>query len=132
VSSDHDQAAFDQYFAEMSFGAMPYEERKAKAEVAAKLGIRGIPSLHIFGPIPLGGEDRPLINNNVRSIIEQGDYISDFPFTPKPYGDLNTTSDDINAASVLLSFTKVEMMMSKKIFKKLCKWRPRRTRAPRR
>lgn len=95
---------FDQYFSEMSFCALPYEERQAKADIATRLQIRGIPSLQIFGPRPADGGDRPLINANVRSVIQHGDYLSDFPYKPKPYGDLNTTTADINNFRCVIIF----------------------------
>lgn len=104
VSSDHDQPGFDQYFSEMSFCAIPFEEREAKADIANRLQIRGIPSLQIFGPVSSETGDRPLINGNVRPLIETGDYISDFPYKPKPYGDLNKSTDNINTGRCLIVF----------------------------
>jgi nucleoredoxin len=104
VSSDHDQSGFDQYFSEMSFCAMPYEDREAKADISKRLDIKGIPSLLIFGPRSADSGDRPLINANLRGIIEQGDYISEFPYKPKPYGDLNKSTDNINACKCLIVF----------------------------
>lgn len=88
----------------MTFGAIPYGERQVKADLASKLQIRGIPALLIFGPRPADGGDRPLINGKVRGIIERGDYLSEFPYQPKPYGDLNTTSDDINVHRCVIVF----------------------------
>jgi nucleoredoxin len=104
VSSDHDQSGFDSYFAEMTFGALPFEERDAKTEISKRLHVQGVPTLMIFGPKPADGGDRPLINANVRGMIEQGDYISDFPYQPKPYGDLNKSTDNINAFRCLIVF----------------------------
>lgn len=103
VSSDHNQQAFDEYFGEMTFGALPYDERKAKADLSSRLGVRGIPTLIMLGPKPANG-DRPVINSNVRPIIESGDYLSEFPYKPKPYGSLNKTTDDINNFKCLIVF----------------------------
>jgi nucleoredoxin len=88
----------------MTFGALPFEERQAKAKLAAHLQVRGIPALMIFGPRPVGGGDRPLINASLRGIIEQGAYLSDFPYHPKRFGDLNKTADNINALRCLIVF----------------------------
>jgi nucleoredoxin len=104
VSSDHDQNGFDQYFSEMTFCAMPFEERDAKADISKRLQIKGIPSLLIFGPRSAEKGDRPLINGNLRGIFETGDYISEFPYKPKPYGDLNKSTDDINTCKCLIVF----------------------------
>ena len=84
---------------------MPFEEREAKAAVASRLQVTGIPSLMIFGPRPAGGGDRPLINGSLRNAIEHGDYLSDFPYKPKQYsGDLNKASDNINNIRCLIVF----------------------------
>ena len=88
----------------MTFCALPFEERQAKADLSSRLQVRGIPSLMMFGPRPADGGDRPLINASLRSVIEQGDYVSDFPYTPKRYGDLNKTSDNINNLKCLIVF----------------------------
>lgn len=88
----------------MTFCAMPYEEREAKADISKRLQIKGIPSLLIFGPRTAGSNDRPLINANVRGTIETGDYISEFPYKPKPYGDLNKSTVDINTCKCVIVF----------------------------
>lgn len=104
VSSDHDPDAFEGYFAEMAFCALPYEEREAKAAIANRLQVRGIPCLCIFGPKPDDRGDRPLINRDVRYLIEGGDYLAEFPFYRKPYGDLNTAQDNINSIRSIIVF----------------------------
>lgn len=89
----------------MTFCALPFEERKAKADVSARLQVTGIPSLMIFGPRPADGGDRPLINGSLRNAIENGDYLSEFPYKPKQYGgDLNKASDNINNVRCLIVF----------------------------
>lgn len=61
VSSDRDQAAFDEYFGETTFCALPYAEREAKAQLSKRFGIRGIPSLLILGPFNTATGERKLI-----------------------------------------------------------------------
>jgi len=100
VSSDRSQAAFDEYFGSMTFCALPYEDRQAKAELSKRYNVKGIPTLMIFGP----GPERPLINANCRGIIEQGDYVSDFPYEQKRYGDLNQAADSINKYRCVIVF----------------------------
>jgi nucleoredoxin len=104
VSSDHDQEGFDAYFSEMTFPAFPFQDRQAKADISTRLQIRGIPSLVMLGPRVDGRGDRPIINPHLRSIIEHGDYLSDFPYHPKPYGDLNRTTENINNFKCLIVF----------------------------
>lgn len=102
VSSDRNQAAFDEYFGEMTFCALPFDDRKAKEALSHRLGVQGIPSLIMLGPVE--GNDRPVLNDKVRPIIEEGDYLSEFPFKPKPYGDLAFASDSINSHRCLVVF----------------------------
>lgn len=83
---------------------MPFEAREAKANIAKRLQIKGIPSLLIFGPVSSETGDRPLINGNIRGVIETGDYLSEFPYQPKPYGDLNKSTDNINACKCVIVF----------------------------
>jgi len=88
----------------MTFCAFPFEDRQAKADLSSRLGVGGIPSLIMLGPKPAGGGDRPVINDTVRSIIEHGDYISEFPYHPKTFSDLSQSSDAINKFKCLLVF----------------------------
>lgn len=104
VSSDRDQETFESYFASMTFPALPFSERQAKADLSSRLQVKGIPTLMMFGPRPADGSDRALINANLRNTIEQGDYLSDFPFQPKLYGDLNQTTDNINNLRCVIVF----------------------------
>eukprot|EP00565_Helicotheca_tamesis_P000856 CAMPEP_0185737762 /NCGR_PEP_ID=MMETSP1171-20130828/31226_1 /TAXON_ID=374046 /ORGANISM="Helicotheca tamensis, Strain CCMP826" /LENGTH=357 /DNA_ID=CAMNT_0028408767 /DNA_START=221 /DNA_END=1294 /DNA_ORIENTATION=+ len=103
LSSDSDIDSFNEYYNEMTFCALPYEEREAKNGLSKRFEIRGIPSLLILGPVPPGGGDRPLINKNLRYIIENGDF-SDFPFHPKPYGDLELSGSEISSKKCLVVF----------------------------
>merc|ERR1719330_722596 len=45
VSSDRDQEAFDGYWGEMTFFALPYSERDRKQALCEKYGVKGIPTL---------------------------------------------------------------------------------------
>mmetsp|Transcript_13785 Transcript_13785/g.37743 ORF Transcript_13785/g.37743 Transcript_13785/m.37743 type:complete len:268 (-) Transcript_13785:199-1002(-) len=47
VSSDHDQAAFDQYFEKMPWYALPYADRQRKDELSARFRVQSIPTLAI-------------------------------------------------------------------------------------
>ncbi len=45
VSSDRDEHAFDEYYAEMKgFHALPYGERALKDSLSSKFGVSGIPT----------------------------------------------------------------------------------------
>merc|ERR1712094_89289 len=60
VSSDRDQAAFDEYYGSMSFYALPFAERGKKDELSTKYGVRGIPTL-----VLLNGKGE-LVEGNIR------------------------------------------------------------------
>ena len=65
VSSDRDIEAFAEYHGEMTFCALPFEERAAKQQLSKRFGIQGIPSLLILGPKDKATGERPLINDNL-------------------------------------------------------------------
>jgi nucleoredoxin len=50
VSSDRDEEAFDEYYAEQPWLSLPYAARDIKAKLSKKFKVNGIPSLVIFGP----------------------------------------------------------------------------------
>jgi hypothetical protein len=141
LSSDKDQASFWSFWQEeMNFGAIDFDNRRFKALFADKFQIKSIPTLLLFGPRPRslhlninnnsddddgGGGDRPLLNANVRGIIEQQQAATlatspqqsssssaqllpdvDFPFCfmPPRYGDLNHMTDSLNSVCCIVIF----------------------------
>jgi hypothetical protein len=108
VSGDGSEPAFDAFFGEMQCGAIPFEESDAREALESRLDIQEYPTLVMLGPKPEDDDenfgDRPILNSEVRAVIENGDYISDFPFYPKPFGDLCKTMDDINTHKCLIVF----------------------------
>lgn len=104
LSSDQDQESFDTFFGQMPFGAIPFEERAAKAAIANKFRIRRVPVLLVFGPRPPCGGDRPLINADARCIFESGDFIHEFPYRPPKCEDLNRTTYDISLTKCVVVF----------------------------
>merc|ERR1719359_748236 len=88
VSSDREEKAFDEYFAEQPWAALPYSQRALKEELSDYFGVEGIPSLVILD------KDRSVITKNGRGAI-MGD-LADFPFYPKPVTDLAQGYDGIN------------------------------------
>lgn len=108
VSGDESQASFYKYWSEMNCGAIPFEEHDARDGLESRLEITSYPTLVMLGPKPDDEDenfgDRPVINTEVRAVIENGDYITDFPFYPKPWGNLCKTTDDINTHKCLIVF----------------------------
>jgi len=48
VSSDQDQAAFDGYYGEMPWHALPFDQRDLKGKLSAKFEVKGIPALIVL------------------------------------------------------------------------------------
>jgi len=88
ASSDRDESSFDDYFKEMPWLALPYADRKRKEELSARFGVNGIPALVLLD------KDLSIITTNGRGAI-MGD-LAEFPFHPKPVGDLAAGPDGLN------------------------------------
>jgi len=50
VSSDRDDASFNEYFNEMPWVALPFADRDVKEALATKYSVRGIPTLILIDP----------------------------------------------------------------------------------
>ena len=77
ISSDHDEKAFESYYAEQPWLAQPYAKRKLKAALSKKYGVTGIPSLII-----LDGETGELITKDGRDAVMEDLKGENFPWKP--------------------------------------------------
>lgn len=91
VSSDRNASAFASYHDSMSFLALPYEDRDAKATLSKVFEANSIPTL-VF----VDGKTGAVINKNGRACLATDSYLEDFPFHPKPMYDLSASTDGIN------------------------------------
>lgn len=89
LSSDRDEAAFKDYFAEMPWLALPYADRQRKADLSSHFGVQGIPTLVMLDV------DGTVITDGARSSIEADPEGKEFPWHPKPVNDLHSP-DGIN------------------------------------
>jgi len=80
VSSDSDQEAFDEYFGEMPWLALPYADRKRKTALSKKFKVRGIPTL-----VLLDGEGN-LISKDGRGLLTEDP--EGFPWPQKTFDEL--------------------------------------------
>jgi len=48
VSSDRDQASFQDYYNSMPWLALPFDDRKRKEDLSNKFGVKGIPTFILF------------------------------------------------------------------------------------
>jgi thiol-disulfide isomerase/thioredoxin len=77
ASSDRDQKAFDEYFAEMPFLAIPFSNRSLKSALSDQYGVQGIPTLIFFHP-----KTGKLITKNGRKEVSDSLFIQNFPYEP--------------------------------------------------
>jgi len=76
ISSDRDQSAFDSYFGEHPWVALPYDQREQKATLNKKFKVQGIPALVILDG---NGE---LITKDGREAVCSDPTGSKLPWTP--------------------------------------------------
>merc|ERR1712137_10783 len=82
VSSDKTQDAFDEYFSEMPWLALDYQDRKLKEELSDHFGVEGIPSVVIIDA------DGSVISKDGRGAISSDPTGEEFPWYPKPVFNL--------------------------------------------
>ena len=83
VSSDREESAFEEYFGEQPWLALPYAERKLKAALSKKFKVSGIPSLII-----LDGETGELITKDGREAVMEDLKGENFPWMPPTVWEL--------------------------------------------
>lgn len=82
VSSDKEEDAFNSYFGEMPWLALPYAARDVKAQLSKRYKVSGIPSLVIID------ENGKTITTDGRSAVSADPTGEDFPWIPKTAGEL--------------------------------------------
>lgn len=97
VSSDRDAASFGDYFAEMPWKALPFEERKAKDQLSSRFGVQGIPTLVTLAP------DLTTINANARGPASADDAVATFPWVPPLVPTLDGAASDLNDETVVVA-----------------------------
>jgi len=100
ASSDSDETAFNDYYKEMSFCALPYSERTAKSDLSEYFECQGIPYLVFFDPKTL-----KTITINGRGGISSETFIEDFPYHPKSSYDLSESMDGLTKETSVIVFT---------------------------
>jgi len=106
VSSDRDQASFDEYFAEMPWQALPYEKREEKAALSDAFGVSGIPAFVVLN------NDGTLITTDGRSKVmgdPKGEHLP-LGWLPQPFNDVNDDPSDLNGETCLIALGGDEVM----------------------
>lgn len=100
VSSDRDENAFKEYFAEMPWLALPYSKRSEKEALSGLFEVQGIPSLVIVD-MAQGGK---VINKSARASVGADKEGDNFPWTPKLVNNLAETCEGIDEQPSFLAF----------------------------
>jgi len=83
VSSDKEQQAFDEYHGEMTFSAVPYENRDLKKTLSSKYKVEGIPTLVLLD----AKTGETITKSGVEKVYGDLDG-KNFPWHPKPFAEL--------------------------------------------
>merc|ERR1712054_438476 len=96
ASSDRDQTAFDEYYAEMPWLALPYSDRATKDALSKKFKVEGIPTFVIVG------KDGEVITTDGRSAVMEDPKGDKFPWIPPTFAEVmtgNLISNDGNTVA---------------------------------
>lgn len=99
VSSDRDEESFNDYFKEMPWLALPYQQRQAKQELSDACGVEGIPSFAVINP------DGTLVTTEGRSKVMQdpkGETLSSGGWLPSPFNDVNDDPSPLNEEQCII------------------------------
>jgi len=98
VSSDRDEASFNDYFTEMPWLALPFDKREAKEALSEACGVQGIPSFAVINP------DGTIITTDGRSKVAGDPKAESFPdgWLPQPFNDVNDDPSPLNDEQCLI------------------------------
>merc|ERR1712232_244234 len=99
VSSDKDDGSFKEYFGEMPWLAMPFENREKKNELSKKFKISGIPALIIVDA------DGKTITKDGREAVSSDPTGLEFPWRPVPPQELLAAAKLINGKGESVSMS---------------------------
>lgn len=106
-SSDQDQNAFDSYFAEMPWLALPFEKRAEKESLSDMCGVQGIPTFAVVN------SDGTIVTTDGRSKLSSDPMGATFPegWLPQPFNNVNESTDGLNEESCLIVMGDDEAMI---------------------
>merc|ERR1712188_351214 len=97
VSSDKDEAQFNDYFKEMPWLALDFDDRKRKAQLSGMFGVRGIPALVIVDA------DGSVITKEGRGAISSDPQGAKFPWYPPAVNNAKDGPGDINEVPTVIA-----------------------------
>jgi len=98
VSSDRDESAFNEYFGEMPWLALPYEKRSEKGILSDACKVEGIPSLAVINP------DGSIITTDGRSKVMKDPKGESLPegWMPRPFNSVNDDPSPLNEQTCVI------------------------------
>merc|ERR1712224_791126 len=97
VSSDKDEDQFKDYFKEMPWLALDYEDRKRKAQLSGMFGVRGIPALVIID------KDGSVITKEGRGAVSSDPEGAKFPWYPPAVNNAKDGPGSINEVPTVVA-----------------------------
>merc|ERR1711985_14269 len=97
VSSDRDEDQFKDYFKEMPWLALDFEDRKRKAQLSSMFGVRGIPALIIVD------KDGSVITTEGRAALSSDPQGAKFPWYPPAVNNAKDGPGDINEVPTVVA-----------------------------
>jgi len=99
VSSDRDEASFNDYKKDMPWHALPYEKRAEKEALSESVGVEGIPTFVVINP------DGTIITADGRSKVASDPKAANFPegWLPQPFNDVNDDPSPLNEERCLIA-----------------------------
>jgi nucleoredoxin len=82
VSSDKDEKAFEEYYAEMPWVAVPYSRREKKDFLNKKFKVQGIPTFVILD------KDGAVVTTDARGSVSEDPEGANFPWKPKTVAEV--------------------------------------------
>jgi len=96
VSSDQSKEEFDNYFAEMPWVAVPFEDRARKELLSTRFGVRGIPTLIMLD------QDLNVVNKACTNAVMRDPTAANFPWQPKLVVALEDAGGEVNKVPCLI------------------------------
>jgi len=96
-SSDHDEDAFKEYYADQPWLALTFSDRDRKTELSEFFGVSGIPALVLVD------SEGAIITKEARGAVSADPTGIDYPWYPKPVKNLKAGPGDINEVPMIIA-----------------------------
>lgn len=97
VSGDRDEKSFQEYFGEMPWLALPFDEERNEA-LSSHFEVEGIPTLVVLSP------EGKVLTTKGRAAVSADPEGKEFPWLPKPISSIEDAAGDLNETPALIVF----------------------------